>query len=145
MMDHAREDATFATVTLPSRVDSVRRAAAFLVQAAKSMRVPLASDAGFELALVEALNNAVKHGNADQPGAVIVCEIERADRCLTVRILDEGAGFDPQQLPRPDTSGLDIASIPEGGYGLSIIQTVFPAVRTISQAGRFGVEMSLTF
>ncbi len=144
-MDHPRLDPTFATVTVPSRVEWVRAAAVFLVQAAKSMRVPTASDAGFELAMVEALNNAVKHGNAEQEGAVIVCEMELADRCLTVRILDQGAGFDPQQVPRPDVSGDDAASLPEGGYGVSIIQAVFPAMRTISQAGKFGVEMKLTF
>jgi len=36
-------------------------------------------------------------------------------------------------------------SLPESGYGLSIIQSVFPTLRTISRDGHFGVEMSVTF
>jgi len=143
-MDPSRAEDAFASFTVPSRVDAIRSAAAFLVQTAKDMRVPLAGDAAFELAIVEALNNAVKHGTG-RPGAIIVCEIERADHRLTVRILDQGPGFDLQPLAprRPDPE--DVMSVPESGYGLSIIQSVFPTMHTISRDGHFGLEMSVTF
>ena len=86
-------------MTVPSRVESVRLASAFIVQAARNMRVPPASDSLFELAIVEALNNAVKHGNPGQrPEALIICEVELVEHRLTVRILDQGPGF---ALPRP--------------------------------------------
>lgn len=144
-MEPTRADAAFASLTVSNRVESVRSAASFLVQAAKDMRVPLASDSVFELAIVEALNNAVKHGDTGRPGAMIVCELERTDHRLTVRILDQGPGFELQVLPRPRPEPEDVAAVPESGYGLSIIQSVFPTTRTISRDGHFGVEMSLTF
>jgi anti-sigma regulatory factor (Ser/Thr protein kinase) len=146
-MDPSRPaDGGFVTVTVPSQAESIRPAASFLVQAAKNMRVPPASDSGFELAIVEALNNAVKHGNTGQPGAVIVCELERADHSVTIRILDQGPGFELHVLPpRPESRRADVSSIPESGYGLSIIQSVFPTMRTFSRTGKFGLEMSLTF
>lgn len=144
-MDESRpESCTFASLTVPSRVESVRVAAAFLVQAAKDARVPLASDGLFEVALVEALNNAVKHGNrARRADAVIVCEVELAEQHLTVRILDQGQGFAMPPRPRPEPALDDIMSIRESGYGLAIIQHVFPMVRTIWRADQFGLEMSL--
>ncbi|MDO8680163.1 MAG: ATP-binding protein [Acidobacteriota bacterium] len=147
-MDDTRpDDCCFASVTVPSRVESVRLAASFLVQAAKNMHVPRADDSLFELAIVEALNNAVEHGHTGQgPGAVIVCELELTDQRLTIRILDQGPGYVLPRVPRSEWSADDIMSIPESGYGLSIIQGVFPTVRTIRRRpGEFGLEMSLTF
>jgi anti-sigma regulatory factor (Ser/Thr protein kinase) len=144
MNERRSDDSTFVTVTVPSQVQSVRPAAAFLVQAAKNLRVPVASDSLFELAIVEALNNAVKHGNpAQRDGAAIVCELERVDERLTVRIFDEGQGYVVKLTPRREATADDVMSVPESGYGISIIQSVFPNVRTISRDGRFGLEMSL--
>lgn len=137
-----RADGRFVSVTLPSRIDSVRPAAAFLVQTAKELKVAAAADSVFELAIVEALNNAVTHGHGG-PSSVILCELEVSDRALTVRVLDQGPSYDLPPLPRPDSDAGDMAAIRESGYGLSIIRTVFPNTRTISRPGTFGIEMSL--
>jgi len=53
------------------------------------------------LALEEAINNAIKHGNRGDPAKAveIVCSVtpERAE--ITVR--DQGEGFDPASVPDP--------------------------------------------
>jgi anti-sigma regulatory factor (Ser/Thr protein kinase) len=135
-----------ASVTVPCRVESIRLAADFIVQAARSMEVPAASDSRFEGAIVEALNNALEHGNpARRPEASIACELERIGQRFTVRILDQGPGFVLPRAPLPEWSGDDLTTIPEGGFGISIIQGVFPMVRTIARPGEFGLEMTLTF
>ena len=136
----------YATLTVPSRVESIRLAAEFVVRSARNMHVPPAADSLFEVAIVEALNNALKHGNAAQrPGALIVCEVERSDRRLTVRIFDQGSGFVLPLAPQPEWSAGDTSTIPERGLGIPIIESVFPIVRTIGHPGDFGVEMALTF
>lgn len=142
----APDESSYASVTVPSRVESVSMAAAFIVQAARNMHVPPASDSLFEVAIVEALNNALKHGNpAQRPEALIVCELELVDHRLTVRIFDRGPGFALPRAPRPEWSADDMTTIPERGFGLPIIQGVFPMVRTIGRPGEFGLEMALTF
>lgn len=134
------------SATVPSRVESIRLAAAFIVKAARNMQVPAASGSPFECAIVEALNNAIEHGNtAQHPKASIRCEVERVDRRLTVRILDQGPGFVLSRTPRPAGVADDLTTLPEGGFGLHIIQGVFPMVRTITRPGQFGLEMALTF
>jgi anti-sigma regulatory factor (Ser/Thr protein kinase) len=143
-MDPARRPGAFASVIVPRKVESIRLAAAFFVEAAREMRVAQASDSLFELAIVEALNNAVKHGDARGRSAMIVCELERTEHRLTVRILDQGPGFELPVAP-PRTEPEDVMSVPESGYGLSIMQSVFPIMRTISKDGHFGLEMSVTF
>jgi anti-sigma regulatory factor (Ser/Thr protein kinase) len=136
----------YASVTVPSRIESIRLATAFIVQAARDMQVPAASGSLFEVAIDEALTNAVKYGNAAQrTDARIVCELELVDRRLTVRILDQGPGFVLARAPAPEWSPEDVTTIPEGGFGIPIIRSVFPTVRTIARSGEFGLEMALTF
>ncbi len=137
--------AVFARISVPNRVDSIRPTAAFIIEAARSMKVPAASESLFEVAIAEALNNAVRHGNTAQvPDAEILCTLRLVGRQLIVSIYDQGAGFDLAG-PAPDWCPLNLENIPEGGFGLPIIQQVFPQVRTLKRPGEFGLEMALTF
>jgi anti-sigma regulatory factor (Ser/Thr protein kinase) len=135
----------FETLTLSSEVQSIRHAAEFILRTARTMAPSAASHALFETAVVEALTNAFKHGNkAGRADASIVCEVELADQRLTVRVLDDGPGFTlPEPVePLPAYEADNVAAIPEQGFGLSIIRSVFPDVRTVRRDGRFGLEMS---
>jgi anti-sigma regulatory factor (Ser/Thr protein kinase) len=136
----------FARLTMPARVESIRAAAAFLVQASRSLRVPAAAEATFELAIVEAVTNAVKHGQADGTAeGSVVCELESEGRSLLVRILDAGPGFDLPPASLPGVSSENVQALPEAGYGLPVIQAVFPGVRTVTREGRFGLELPLSY
>src|SRR5262245_26780727 len=56
---------------------------------------------GIKLALEEALVNAIKHGNGyDRTKSVHIAFEVQPDR-FTVRITDEGVGFDPADVPDP--------------------------------------------
>ncbi len=136
----------YATISVPNRVESIRTTAQFIVAAAQRMDVPAASESLFEVAIAEALNNAVRHGNASRmPDAEILCTLRRVGRQLTLSICDQGPGFELPD-PAPEWSPENVSSIPEGGFGLPIIQQVFPVVRTIKRRpGEFGLEMALTF
>jgi anti-sigma regulatory factor (Ser/Thr protein kinase) len=134
-----------ATLIVPNRVEFVRPAATFLVHAARVHHVPAASQPVFEIAVTEALTNAVKHGRPLQGEASIVCEIELYDRQLRLRIIDGGRGFRIPDRSLPNVNPHDIQSLPESGYGLPIIQSVFPIVRAIDVNNRFGVEMELAY
>lgn len=134
-----------ATLTLPNRVESVRRATAFLVQAARDLQVPQASEPVFEVAVSEAVTNAVRHGCTHNDAGTITCDIELKENELRLRIIDGGHGFEPPAPRLPDISPDEIQALPERGYGLPIIQSVFPIVRVIRVDGRFGVELGLKY
>jgi anti-sigma regulatory factor (Ser/Thr protein kinase) len=131
-----------ASLTVPNRVESVRPATAFLVQTARDLKIPAAAEPVFEVAVSEALTNAVRHGGS-KPDATITCDIELKGRRLTLRIIDGGSGFEMPTRRLPDISPHSLESVPEAGYGLPIIQYVFPIVRVINVGGRFGVELGL--
>lgn len=137
-----------ATVTVPGRVESVRPAAAFLVETARALNVPAVENRLFEVAIVEALNNALKHNPraGDQP---LHCEIELDGRCLRIRVLDEAApapvtlalsGSAPNRPDFPDAW----QQVQESGYGLYLMRAVFAEVKPVTRNGCHGVEMALS-
>jgi anti-sigma regulatory factor (Ser/Thr protein kinase) len=132
-----------ASLSVPNRVESVRPAAMFLVHTARALNVAAASKPLFEVAVTEALTNAVKHGRSRDGRGVIVCELELDPRRLTLRILDAGPGFKVPAPRIPNLTPEEVETLPESGYGLPIIQSVFPSVRAVRVNGTFGLELSL--
>jgi signal transduction histidine kinase len=61
---------------------------------------PLVRDETYRIAL-EAFRNAVRHANA----SVIEAELAFGDKTFGLRIRDDGAGFDPEQLERSELGG----------------------------------------
>lgn len=52
-------------------------------------------------ALREALANAVRHGNQSEPGRKVRVEYSVDGCTVSIRIEDEGEGFDPAAIPDP--------------------------------------------
>jgi serine/threonine-protein kinase RsbW len=56
---------------------------------------------GCRLALEEALVNAIKHGNDNDPDKKVRIECHIATDRFTIEIEDEGPGFEPEDVPDP--------------------------------------------
>lgn len=131
------------TLTVPNRIEFVRPATAFVVQAARAFGAPRAHEPVFEVAISEAITNAVKHGSRVEAASTITCEVELAHGALTMRIIDDGSGFVVREPALPEVSREEIERLPASGYGLPIIHAVFPIVRVITVDGRFALELGL--
>lgn len=61
-------------------------------------------DTNIEMALREALANAVIHGNGEDPSkrVYVTCRCYR-DGEISIRVEDKGRGFDPSTIPDPTT------------------------------------------
>ena len=142
-------DHYLASVRVPGRIEWVRPTACFVVEAARNLRLPVADNRLFEVAIVEALTNALEHNVRDEHAA-LVCEFELGERTLVVRVLDEGARAPvafvipagPAPWPEPTLESWE--SIPESGYGLYLMRAVFPEIRPVSRDGHHGIEMELS-
>jgi len=53
------------------------------------------------LALEEALTNAIKHGNGEDPDKRVQVRFDVDDERVVISIRDQGKGFDPGSLPDP--------------------------------------------
>jgi serine/threonine-protein kinase RsbW len=50
---------------------------------------------------LEAVNNAIQHGNSGCPEKVVEIKIESKDNELKIKVSDEGTGFHPERIPDP--------------------------------------------
>jgi len=53
------------------------------------------------VATMEAVNNAIKHGNKSDPAKHVEIEIICESSEIIVKVTDEGKGFNPQNIPDP--------------------------------------------
>ena len=88
-------------LTLPSRVESVAEAAGTVADAAR--RLGFAEDAlfGIDMAVREAVTNAVLHGNGGDESKPVELGLSGTDAGLVVTVRDRGEGFDPGQVADP--------------------------------------------
>lgn len=71
------------------------------------------------LPLSEAINNAILHGNQLQEHKPVTVVAELKNKRLTISVEDEGAGFDPDDVPDPlKKENL----LKEGGRGIYLIR-----------------------
>ena len=91
------------------------------------------SDAGWEgreyfhvqMAIEEALVNAVTHGNKESPDKVVEIEFKVAVDTVFMRIKDQGEGFRPDELPDPrDDDYLECTN----GRGVMLIKEMMSQV-----------------
>jgi anti-sigma regulatory factor (Ser/Thr protein kinase) len=78
-----------------------------------------ASIMDFCLIVTELMNNALEHSNAE----VINVEFSLSDHEAVFRLISGGSGFDPTVTAEMPCLKQD-ADLPEGGYGLALIQAL---------------------
>jgi serine/threonine-protein kinase RsbW len=73
---------------------------------------------GLHMAMEEAIQNAVRHGNQCSPDKTVELTITITDDSFEATVTDQGNGFDPAGVPCPtDDANLDRCS----GRGLALI------------------------
>lgn len=71
------------------------------------------------LTLSEAVTNAIVHGNKENPEKQVIIRSKLTNGTLSISVKDEGAGFDPSNIPNPlkEENLLNI-----GGRGVYLIK-----------------------
>ncbi len=93
-----------------------------------------------KLALEEALSNAMRHGNASLPEALVLVRVMIDAAGVSIEVRDEGPGFDFTQVPDPNSAtGMRKPS----GRGIYLMRKLMDRVEFFD-AGR-GVRMTKSF
>jgi len=90
-----------AMLVLASRFDSIEVAERALVEACGAAGCTKEDRYWLVTALREALANAIRHGNRQDPSLPVEVEYRLADGTFTIMVSDHGAGFDPGAIPDP--------------------------------------------
>jgi serine/threonine-protein kinase RsbW len=116
------------SVTMTADSTAVDPTVQGIMQLVKQMRCCAAGkDTAIEVALNEALANAVVHGAKADPSKLIECDVEcDQERGMLIVVRDPGKGFDPETLPNP-LRGKNLLS--SHGRGIYLINQLMDEVK----------------
>jgi len=114
-------------VILPGEVKAISPFIERVMTIVREMGCAAGREFEIELALNEALSNAIKHGSAHDPSKQIQCCVAcDHERGMLIIVRDPGPGFDPASIPNP-VVGQNIFST--GGRGIYLINELMDEVR----------------
>jgi len=112
--------------TLPGNVEAIGPFIEKVMTIIREMGCAAGREFEIELALNEALDNAIEHGSANDPSKQIQCCVAcDHQRGMLIVVRDPGRGFDPASVPSPIV-GQNIFST--GGRGIYLINQMVDEV-----------------
>ncbi|HEY1401177.1 MAG TPA: ATP-binding protein [Terriglobales bacterium] len=115
------------SVTLAADRDAVDPVVRSVMNVVREMKCAPGREDDIELALTEALANAVVHGAKSDPSKIIECDVACDDqRGILIVVRDPGPGFDPAKIADP-SHGENIYS--SHGRGIYLINQLMDDVQ----------------
>jgi serine/threonine-protein kinase RsbW len=126
---------------------SIRDSLAQMMALPPLSNLPDDSRGSAELVLAEVLNNVAEHAYVEGQGAVAVT-LSRTPAGIACLIVDQGAAMPGAKLPdtlMPQTVGLSLENLPEGGFGWPLIRALTRELTYLRTGGCNRVSFSLPF
>src|SRR4051812_37619805 len=116
----------YQTLKINSNTQSLRLVERLIEDVCQVYGVNEDSYGNMLIAVTEAVNNAIHHGNQDDPDKFVRIGFESEDKKLIFSVTDEGKGFDYSNLPDPtDPANLDKIS----GRGVFLMQNLTDSIK----------------
>lgn len=138
-----------AHLVLASRFDNIEVAERTLLDLFAQAGLSGDEEYWIVTALREALANAVRHGNRAQPERKVRVDFTIDGNTVTIRVEDEGDGFDLEEIPdptksenllRPSGRGIfymqqfmnrvEFSRVPDGGTAVIMVKELQPTTRS---------------
>lgn len=95
------EENTMQHMQLPSQIESISQIESFIDDVCDQFSIGEDHYGNILIALTEAINNAITHGNKFDAAKKVNVEMESSPNELCFTISDEGEGFDFDNIPDP--------------------------------------------
>lgn len=125
------------SIQVPSIIENIRMIESFIDNAKERFHLDDDIYGNIMIAVTEAVNNAIKHGNAGDKSKNVSLSLSLNDSLLKFIVKDEGVGFNYENLPDP-TSPENLEKI--GGRGIFLMKHLSDEVQ-FKDHGRI-VELS---
>jgi serine/threonine-protein kinase RsbW len=126
-------------LSLPSRIDTVATAAAAVAEFISRSGVTEDAAFGIDMAVREAVTNAVLHGNRQDEDKLVEIKLKSSPEAVEISVHDQGLGFNPEEVPDP-TAQENI--LKTSGRGIFFMRTFMDEVDwTIPPGGGTTVRM----
>jgi serine/threonine-protein kinase RsbW len=124
-------------IEVPSLSENIRMIESFIDNAKEKFQLDDDIYGNIMIAITEAVNNAIKHGNRSDSSKNVSLSLSLDDSLIKFRVEDEGQGFDYENLPDP-TAPENIEK--PGGRGIFLMKHLSDEVE-FKEGGRI-VELS---
>ena len=88
-------------LSLPSRIETVAEAAAAVAEFVTRSGVTEDAAFGIDMAVREAVTNAVVHGNGQDEDKIVGIILRSSPEAVEISVHDQGPGFNPNEVPDP--------------------------------------------
>lgn len=88
-------------LALPSCIEAIEDAAAAAAEFVSRSGIEPEAAFGIDMAVREAVTNAVLHGNRQDESKLVVVQFKSLANALEITVRDEGSGFNPESVPDP--------------------------------------------
>jgi serine/threonine-protein kinase RsbW len=114
-------------VTLPADVTAISPVVGWVMRLVGELEYSEGKEFGIEMALREALANAIVHGCKGDPAKKVECSVTGdRDEGILIVVRDPGSGFDPKSIHSP-TEDSNLYS--EHGRGILLINKLMDEVK----------------
>ncbi len=97
----AGQEVEVKVLEIPSSAEALPEVVAAVEEVAAQLGLPESAAEEVAIALTEAVNNAIYHGNGGMQDRLVAIRFSRETEHLRIRVLDQGSGFDPEAVPNP--------------------------------------------
>jgi len=126
------------TIYFPSDVKETLRVESLVDKICQSLLVNKDYYGNILIAVTEAVNNAISHGNRNDVSKLVEIRVSDASDCFSIEIKDQGSGFDFNNLPDPtEPENLE----KENGRGIFLMKSLADKVEFEND----GRDVVLTF
>jgi serine/threonine-protein kinase RsbW len=112
-------------ITMKSKSTTLKEAEGKLKAILDGLKVSESEKHNLLVAASEAVNNAISHGNRNDPEKNVTLDVEYKDKVIVISVEDEGGGFNPDSIPDPL---LPENLLKPSGRGIHIIRSLMDRV-----------------
>jgi serine/threonine-protein kinase RsbW len=127
-------------IELPSNPQEVTKVERFIEKLNKQLGLDDTRYNKLLVAVTEAVNNGIIHGNRKDPSKKVIMTCEVTPSRLIIRVQDEGPGIDPDTLPDPLA---EENLLRENGRGVFLMRSLMDEVTFERFEGGSAVTMTL--
>lgn len=117
-------------LVLPSHIEAVAGAAAAATDFVQSCGVGEQVAFGIDMAVREAVTNAIVHGNQEDEAKAVEVTLNCLEHKLEIEVKDQGEGFDPTDVPDPTDPGNILKT---SGRGMFLIRSFMDEVEWVNR------------
>jgi serine/threonine-protein kinase RsbW len=88
-------------LSIPSSYDAMEQVAGLIERASKQAGIPEDDEVDLMISVMEAVNNAIQHGNREDSGKRVHIRVMAENDRMTFWVRDEGGGFAPADVADP--------------------------------------------